>query len=91
MSDNKISILNCDCVGYMRSLPDAHFDLAICDPPYGIGQDWKKRENNRVVTIEPVEEKPDCTAGLRGILSDYPEMSVDKFLERKYADKELDR
>ena len=49
------------------------------------------RENNNVVTIEPVEEKKtDCTIGLRGILSDYPEMSVDKFLERKHADKELD-
>ncbi|MDR3314210.1 MAG: hypothetical protein LBS96_07105 [Oscillospiraceae bacterium] len=49
------------------------------------------RENNRVVTIVPVEEKADCTAGLRGILSDYPEMSVDRFLERKRADKGLDR
>lgn len=49
------------------------------------------RENNRVVTIEPIEEKPDCTVGLRGILSDYPEMAVDKFLARKKADGELDR
>ena len=49
------------------------------------------RKDNRVVTIEPVEGKSDCTAGLRGILADCPEMSVDKFLERKYADKELDR
>ncbi|MCL2003324.1 MAG: hypothetical protein FWG72_04875 [Oscillospiraceae bacterium] len=49
------------------------------------------RENNRVVTIEPVDEKPDCTAGLRGILADCPEMSADKFAERKRADKVLDR
>jgi virulence-associated protein VagC len=49
------------------------------------------RENNRVVTIEPIEEKSDCTAGLRGILADYPEMSVERFLERKHADKEFDR
>lgn len=26
---------NCDCVEYMRTLPDNHFDIAICDPPYG--------------------------------------------------------
>jgi site-specific DNA-methyltransferase (adenine-specific) len=27
-----------------RSLyPDKHFDLAIIDPPYGIGKDWEKR------------------------------------------------
>jgi virulence-associated protein VagC len=48
------------------------------------------REDNSVVTIEPVEEKTDCAIGLRGMFKDCPEMSVDKFLERKYADKELD-
>lgn len=30
-----ITLLNCDCVEYMRTLPDNAFDLAICDPPYG--------------------------------------------------------
>lgn len=29
--------LNCDCMEYMRSLPDKAFDLAVVDPPYGIG------------------------------------------------------
>jgi site-specific DNA-methyltransferase (adenine-specific) len=28
---------NMDCMEYMRSLPDKAFDLAIVDPPYGIG------------------------------------------------------
>jgi site-specific DNA-methyltransferase (adenine-specific) len=27
----------------MARYPDKYFDLAIVDPPYGIGQDWKKR------------------------------------------------
>ncbi len=27
---------------YMRQFPDKHFELAIVDPPYGIGADWKK-------------------------------------------------
>jgi virulence-associated protein VagC len=51
------------------------------------------RENNRVVTIEPFEqdtEKTKLSDRLRGMLKDYPDMSVDKFLERKHADKELD-
>lgn len=26
-----------DCMEYMRGLPDKAFDLAIVDPPYGIG------------------------------------------------------
>ena len=29
--------LNCDCMEYMRSLPDKAFDLAVVDPPYGGG------------------------------------------------------
>lgn len=28
---------NVDCMEYMRSLPDKAFDLAVVDPPYGIG------------------------------------------------------
>jgi site-specific DNA-methyltransferase (adenine-specific) len=31
-----ITLLNMDCMEYMRSVPDKHFDLAIVDPPYGI-------------------------------------------------------
>lgn len=27
---------NCDCMDYLRGLPDNIFDLAIVDPPYGI-------------------------------------------------------
>ena len=30
---------NMDCMEYMRSLPDKAFDLAVVDPPYGIGVD----------------------------------------------------
>ena len=28
-------VYNCDCIEYMRSLPDQYFDVAVCDPPYG--------------------------------------------------------
>ena len=30
--------LNIDCMEYMATLPDKAFDLAIVDPPYGIGE-----------------------------------------------------
>lgn len=33
----KIELLHMDCMEYMRGLPDKAFDLAIVDPPYGIG------------------------------------------------------
>ena len=28
-------VYNCDCIEYMRTLPDQYFDIAVCDPPYG--------------------------------------------------------
>lgn len=31
------TLLNGDCMEYMRGLPDNAFELAIVDPPYGIG------------------------------------------------------
>jgi site-specific DNA-methyltransferase (adenine-specific) len=30
-------VFNCDCMPYMLTLPDKFFELAIVDPPYGIG------------------------------------------------------
>lgn len=36
---------NCDCMTFMRTLPDKAFDLAICDPPYGIGEDGLKNHS----------------------------------------------
>jgi site-specific DNA-methyltransferase (adenine-specific) len=33
------TIYNMDCMDGMRGFPDGHFDLAVCDPPYGIGAD----------------------------------------------------
>jgi site-specific DNA-methyltransferase (adenine-specific) len=42
-----ITMLNCDCMDYMATLPDKAFELAIVDPPYGIGEDGDKiREYN---------------------------------------------
>lgn len=38
---------NIDCMIGMARYPDKFFDLAVVDPPYGIGMDWKKRTNNR--------------------------------------------
>jgi site-specific DNA-methyltransferase (adenine-specific) len=37
----------CDCMDFMAKFPDKFFDLAIVDPPYGIKESLKKRENNK--------------------------------------------
>ncbi len=42
------TLLHIDCMEYMKGLPDKAFDLAIVDPPYGIGVDGQKEQlNNR--------------------------------------------
>ena len=41
----KSEVYNCDCLSYMQSLPDKHFDLCIADPPYGIGECGKKNHS----------------------------------------------
>ncbi len=38
----RISLVNADCLEVMATLPDNAFDLAIVDPPYGIGIDGQK-------------------------------------------------
>lgn len=36
---SEINLINGDCMKYMRNMKDKEYDLAICDPPYGIGGD----------------------------------------------------
>ena len=36
-------VMNCNCLDYMRTLPDKFFDLSIADPPYG----WGNGEGDR--------------------------------------------
>lgn len=40
-------IHNIDCLEYMKSLPDKFFQLAIVDPPYGIGASNYQRGNTQ--------------------------------------------
>jgi site-specific DNA-methyltransferase (adenine-specific) len=39
-------VKNMDCIEYMSQFPDNYFELAIVDPPYGIGVTKNKRLNN---------------------------------------------
>lgn len=36
-------LYNADCMQAMKEIPDKFFQLAICDPPYGIGHDGQKQ------------------------------------------------
>lgn len=39
MKTDKTRSFNMDCIEFMQSVPDKFYDLAIVDPPYGIGMD----------------------------------------------------
>ena len=45
-----IELLNIDCMEYMATLPDKAFDLAVVDPPYGVGNFSQSDAIHRVVT-----------------------------------------
>jgi len=39
-----LSLFHADCMEIMKQYPDKYFDLAIVDPPYGIGADKKQNK-----------------------------------------------
>lgn len=34
---HKNTLYNCDCMELLKETPDKYYELAIVDPPYGIG------------------------------------------------------
>ena len=44
-----MTITNEDNIALMARYPDNYFDLAIVDPPYGIGEDGAKNHSRRKV------------------------------------------
>lgn len=38
-------LYNVDCMEGMKEIPDGYFQLAIIDPPYGIGESGKKNKS----------------------------------------------
>tara|TARA_R110000751_G_scaffold51761_2_gene113284 strand:+ start:1201 stop:1830 length:630 start_codon:yes stop_codon:yes gene_type:complete len=46
MNINNLKIHNADCMEIMKDYADDYFDLAVVDPPYGIGRDGGKSGNN---------------------------------------------
>jgi len=42
---SNINFYNVDCNEFMRKTPDKYYDLAIVDPPYGIGEDGSKNHS----------------------------------------------
>jgi site-specific DNA-methyltransferase (adenine-specific) len=50
-------VYNIDCMDYMRQFPDKFFELAIVDPPYGLGTkttDGGSRKNSQTKFMEDI-------------------------------------
>jgi len=47
-----IELLNIDCMEYMATCKDKQFDLAIVDPPYGIGEAGQRNVSGNRPTIK---------------------------------------
>lgn len=47
----KIKLYNGDCMEYMQSQGDKSFDLAIVDPPYGIGESGKTNKSRGKLAV----------------------------------------
>ena len=52
-----IELLNIDCMEYMATQPDKAFDLAIVDPPYGIGASEKNSTDKKQCSKSAAESK----------------------------------
>ena len=75
---SKINMMNGDCMEYMASLPDNAYELAIVDPPYGIGA------STQTFTREGKQTgKSLCVSGLNYKKSDWDDAipSKDYFLQ----------
>jgi len=56
-----IRMFNMDCMDGMKQMPDKAFELAICDPPYGIGAD--KTQNKTAEQREKAQGKSKAGRG----------------------------
>jgi site-specific DNA-methyltransferase (adenine-specific) len=54
-----IELLNIDCMTFMATLKDKAFDLAIVDPPYGIGEKFKGGKTGKMQFNEIVDKQWD--------------------------------
>ena len=57
---DKITITNEDNMSLMARYPDNYFDLAIVDPPYGIGDKFKGGKSGKMQFNEVVDKGWDC-------------------------------
>ena len=68
--NGKITLLHMDCMAYMKALPDKAFDLAIVDPPYGIGESGSRNKSRGKLAVAK-DYKPFAGGDLSAPDADY--------------------
>ncbi len=58
-------ILLADCMDIMRDIPDKYFELAIVDPPYGIGFDAENESMSCGMRVDGTQRKYNAWNGAR--------------------------
>ena len=63
----KSEVFLMDCMEGMKQYPDNYFDLAVVDPPYGLGIDGQKEQlnNKMVLHLKPKASKSYCSSSCR--------------------------
>jgi site-specific DNA-methyltransferase (adenine-specific) len=54
--DGRIKLYNMDCMDYLATCKENEFDLAVVDPPYGIGESGGNESRNRFATRRYVKK-----------------------------------
>ena len=72
-----IELLNMDCMDFMKDQPDNAFDLAVCDPPYGIGESGGK---SRRGVSKHVKKSWDKSAPEKEYFVELSRVSVDQII-----------
>jgi len=73
-----------DCIDFMQGVPDGFYDLAIVDPPYGIGEDGSRAKSRVTNGKRWVNQK---AKEYNGIGWDNDPMSFEYFIELKKSSK----
>ena len=66
-----------------KALPEILFKLITTEKV-------RIKETEDMIQLVPIVENTDCTIGLRGMFAGDPNLTVDKYLEGKQAEKELE-
>jgi site-specific DNA-methyltransferase (adenine-specific) len=77
----KINLINQDCMEYMATLPDKAFELAICDPPYGINMmDSDNKSRGKLAVAKDYKKLNDSASPICEYFKELQRVSVNQII-----------